>query len=719
MSRTIRQRKLRERRTARRRAQVLLLLALLGLLAIAGGSWAGYDYLKGDDAKWPSINNLAPQRIGQNSIVYDRNGDPMGYIASDQNRKIIHYADMGDWAPRATVAIEDQRFYQHHGVDPEGMLRALSVNLESGETAQGASTITQQVVRNLYKEITVEKTLSRKAKEATLAIELEKKWSKKKILETYLNLVFYGNNAYGIEAASLTYFNKPAKNLTIPEAALLAGLPQQPTDFDPYNPKHLPAATARRNAVLKAMHEQEMITDDEYQQALATKIKLTPTKVFKERKLPYFFDYVEQELKNKYGAATVRGGGLKIKTTIDPQLQKLAEQAVRWNLPTGGPSGAIAVLDTKTGQIRAMASTESYEQSKFNRAAQAQRQPGSTAKVWVLATYVSEGVNPDTTYYTSRPIKVRYPGASEWWEPKTYSGSYSGSMSIRSATIASDNSVYAQMTLDMSPEKISAQAHKMGIKSKLENVWSIGLGSQVVTPLEQTNFYSTIARGGVRIDPRAVLSAVTPGGTNLKLKYPAPKRVLQDWQADTIRSILRDNVLGGTGTAASGIQDAAGKTGTTDDSKDAWFCGMTPELTACVWMGYNTPTPMPGVAGGGTPTKIWSDFMKEALARVSNRDWFTVNGTPVWVPWTANKWVDSLGLDVSVGAATPDEDDADKADAADEDTAADTGTGAGAAAPDAETGGAATTPAPATPTPTAPTPAAPAPAAPAPAAPTA
>lgn len=651
MSRTIRQRKMRERRAARRRAQLTLFAFMAFMVTLVGAAWAGYDYLKGDDPVWPSIDNLAPQRIGQNSIVYSRDGTPMGYIKSDQNRKILPFSEMGDWAPRATVAIEDQRFYTHGGVDPEGMVRALTVNLEAGDARQGASTITQQVVRNLYKEITTDKTLSRKAKEATLAMELEEQWSKTKILETYLNLVFYGRNAHGIEAASLTFFNKSAKDLTIPEAAMLAGLPQQPSRFDPYIEGNLPKATARRNDVLRAMYAQEMITKAEYDQAIASPIKLQPTRVFKERKLPYVFDYVEQELIKQFGSATVRQGGLKITTTIDPKLQRVAERAVRDNLPSGGPSGAIAVLDTKTGEIRAMASTSSYAESKFNRAAQARRQPGSTAKLWVLAAFLKEGVDPDSNSYTSRPIKVRYGPGQEWWEPKTYGNTYPGTMSIRRATTASDNSVYAQMTLDIGPEKVAKAANQMGIKSPLEHVWSIGLGSQVVTPLEQANFYSTIARGGIRRDPRAVSEAVTPGGTELPLEYPKGRRVIKDWQAETMRSILRDNVTGGTGTTASSIEDAVGKTGTTDDSKDAWFCGMTPELTACVWMGYNIPTKMPGAAGGGVPTTIWRDFMRDALPKVPDREWFTAKESPVWVPWTS-RWQTGLGLDVAVGAST-------------------------------------------------------------------
>jgi len=560
---------------------------------------------------------------------------------------------MGEWAPRATVAIEDQRFYDHNGVDPEGMMRAFSVNLEAGDTREGASTITQQVVRNLYKEITTDKTLSRKAKEATLAIELEDRWSKKKILESYLNLVFYGRNAYGIEAASLTFFNKSADDLTIPEAALLAGLPQSPSKYDPFVKANLGKAKARRNDVLNAMLAQGMITKAEHTDAIAAPIALEQTTRFTERKLPYFFDYVEQELITQFDSATVRQGGLKIKTTIDPRMQHLAEQAIREKL-YDGPSAAVVALDTQSGEIKAMASSSSYAESRFNRAAQAVRQPGSTAKIWVLAAFLQEGVDPNYTTYTSRPFRVRYVGSGEsgWWEPKTYSESYRGAMSIRSATVASDNSVYAQMTLDISPEKVAAMARKMGIKSQLEHVWSIGLGSQVVTPLEQTSFYSTIARGGARRDPRAVQQAITPGGTKLPLRYPKGFQAIKDWQAAEIVSILRDNVTGGTGTSANiPGAEVSGKTGTTDDAKDAWFCGMTPEITTCVWMGYNIPTSM-NETGGQTPASIWRAFMEPALELVPNRDWFNPRGEPSWRPWTANTWVDNPSFETSVGSSS-------------------------------------------------------------------
>lgn len=655
MSRTYRKRRQRQQMTRRHRRRIAgaVLGGIFACATLAG--YGVYQYLKGDEA-WPTIQTIKPERVGENSVVYAADGTRMGVIESDQNRTIITYDKMGKWAPKAAVAIEDRRFYEHPGVDPEGVVRAAFRNVESGSAQQGASTITQQVVRNIYREITTEKTLSRKAKEASLAYQLEGIWTKRQILETYLNVIFFGHNAYGLEAASQTYFSKPAMRLTLAESALLAGLPQKPSEYDPFRNKQ--AAVARRNDVLAAMLSQQMITKAQHDAAVAKPIQLKAGRLYTERRLPYFFNYVRDTMIQKYGAEAVRQGGMRVHTTIDPKMQRLAEKALQDTLPTG-PSGAMVVLDTRTGAIRAMASSENYSaREQFNRAAQARRQPGSTAKIWVLAAFVLDKVNPDTTYYTSRPLRVRCTGCSEWWEPKTYDGRYGGSRSIRSATVASDNSVYAQMTLDIGAEKVKKVANRLGITSPLQEVWSIGLGSQVVTPLEQTNFYATIARGGVRRDPTAVERIETPGGGKLPLKNPAPRRVMADWQAWKVVDVLQDNMTGGTGTGAHiPGSDDSGKTGTTDDHKDAWFCGMTPELTACVWMGYNIPTPMPGVAGGSYPASIWRRFMEPALDLVDDRAWFRVRGDESWLPWNST-WQTKPGLDVGMATSSYNSDEA-------------------------------------------------------------
>jgi penicillin-binding protein 1A len=664
VSRSLRQRRARQRAVKARRQRIVIFSAFALVAAVGVGGFALFDWIKGDQA-WPTVKTLKPERIGQNSIIYDRSGRVMGVIQADQNRTVIPLKDMGEWLPKAAISIEDRRFREHDGVDYEGVARAAVRNAEAGGVVEGGSTITQQVVRNLYKEITTEQSIKRKAKEAYLARDLEGIWSKDKILETYLNIIFFGHNAYGAEAASLTYFDKRPKALTLPEAALLAGLPQKPTAYDPF--RDINSAKKRRDKVLAAMLRDKVITKGQYSASVAAPVRMKRGKIYTYRRLPFFFDYVQKELIQKYGSSTVRLGGLRIHTTIDPKMQRYAETAIHETLNyPNDPSAAMVVMETKTGKIRAMASSSTYDRSKFNLAAQGRRQPGSSAKTWVLAAFVNAGIDPDTTTYTSRPIKVRCTGCTEWWEPKTYDGSYRGSMTIRGATLASDNSVFAQMTLDIGADKVAEMAHKLGIQSPLENVWSIGLGSQVVTPLEQTNVYATVARGGVRLAPTFVDRLTGPSGGLLPNKNPKPVRVLEDWQAGKIVEILEDNVRGGTGTGAQIGRKAGGKTGTTDNHNDAWFCGITPELTACVWMGYpDALQPMYNVhgisvAGGTFPATMWRRFMEKALDGQPEMDWFDVTGTPLWIPFTST-WQDNPGIDAIVSEPPkPKEEDEDK-----------------------------------------------------------
>jgi penicillin-binding protein 1A len=706
MSRALRQRRQRFRRLKARR-RTLVASCMIGAAAcVAIGAYGVYLYIVDGEAM-PSTKTLKPERIGQNSVIYAADGSRMGVIRSDQNRSVIELDEMGTWMPRAIVAIEDRRFYSHDGVDVEGVARAAVKNAQAGAAVEGGSTITQQVVRNLYREISAEKTLRRKAKEAWLAQDLERTMeeslgsrekAKEWVLQTYLNLVFFGNNAYGVEAAAQTYFSKSANELKVQEAALLAGLPQLPSTYDPF--KNPAEAKRRRDEVLAAMYRDRTLDARAYQAAVAAPVRLNPGKIYKEHRLPYFFDYVQEQMIKQYGPVTARQGGLRIRTTISPKLQRLAERAIKETLnQPGDPSAAMVVLNTRTGEIKAMASSEDYTRTQFNRAAQARRQPGSTAKIWVLAAFVKNQINPDSTSYVSRPIKVRYKGATEWWEPKTYDGSYRGSSTIRRASVASDNSVYAQMTLDISPEEVARTARQMGITSPLEHVWSIGLGSQVVTPLEQTSFYSTIARGGVRLDPTGIAEVQGPSNNPIPLPERRRKRVLTDWQAWKVVDILYDNMTGGTGTGAyiSAAGDGqSGKTGTTDNHKDAWFCGMTPELTACVWMGYNTPRPMYSVhgirvAGGTFPATMWKKFMDPALQVVRDRPWFTVTGMENWLPFTST-WMRNPSFDSVMGAdptAKPKdeekEEDEERAGADGEDTPAARPTPQAAPAPPAPT----------------------------------
>ncbi len=612
---------------------IVLALGSLMFCAAVIGAVALYQHAK-SAGNWPHVTNLQTERIGQNSAVYAGDGSRIGIIASPENRRALVFSQLGKNLPDALVSVEDRRFWQHDGVDAHGIARAMWVNIKARSFVQGASTIDQQLVRNLYPEISTDKTLTRKMKEASLAQELNQVWGKKygkrqtkeRIITLYLNLVYFGNNAYGADAASHTYFDKPALALNIQEAAMIAGIVQNPAADDPF--RHPQATLARRQEVIAAMRKAGVISSDQAKVAHDAPLGLKPGRDFRASTspAPYFFDYVRQQAEKAYGKDTVSRGGLRIYTTLNPKMQKLALQSIRkiLNRP-GDPASAMVVIENSSGAIKAMASSTRYTHTQFNFAAQARRQPGSSAKIWALSALLQEGVNPDQIRYLSTALKVRPGPGQAIWNPHTYEGTYSGLQNVRKATVASDNTVFAQITMDVTPQRVADTAMKMGIQSNLKPEVTIGLGSQEVTPLEQTSFYSTIARGGVRVDPWAVSEVKSISGRTSETKRPSAGRVMYKWQASEIISILKDNVDHGTGTAAQlpGIE-VSGKTGTTDSYKDAWFCGMTPAYTACVWVGYPRPRPMTNVhgikvAGGTLPAQIWADFMIHTLKNNKGR----------------------------------------------------------------------------------------------------
>ena len=571
----------------------------------------------------PDLVELKADDKGQLSVVYAADGTRLGFIQSDVLRRVIPWKDMPVHMRRATVAIEDERFYQHDGVDLNAIVRAGLKNLESGKTVQGGSTITQQLVRALYIK-DPKRDFARKIREAKLASELEERHSKTWILHNYMNSVPYGTvggrTAIGVEAAAVTFFDKHAKDLTLPEAALLAGLPQAPSQ---YNPFHNPdAATERRNDVLRQMAANRYITQAEAAEAIAAPLELKRGTRYITRREPYFFDYVQQALIQRYGVGVVRRGGLRIHTMIDPAMQDLARKAIAGQLyDPGDPSAAIVSIDPSNGYIRAMASSTRYQDRTFNLAAQGRRQPGSAFKTMVLVAAIRAGMDPNSTTYVSKPLKITDPELGIFdWEVSTYSESYSGTMTVKSATIASDNTVYAQMILDVGPKKVCQAAKLIGIKSKLDCYAAEGLGglTRGVTPLEMANAYATLAAGGMRSKPKAIKRVVFPDGKSEDLGKPVRKRVLTDGQAYEVTEILEANVLGGTGTAAQIGCPAAGKTGTTDNFADAWFVGYTPRLSTAVWVGYPDEqvsmeaTRIGSVAGGTWPAMIWGDFMSTA-----------------------------------------------------------------------------------------------------------
>ena len=472
--------------------------------------------------------------------------------------------------PKATVAIEDRRFYQHDGIDVEGIARALWKNVSAGQVVEGGSTITQQLVRNLY--IGREKTVERKLKEACLAIKLDKAWAKNRILATYMNQVYYGNLAYGIEAAAQTYFSKHASELNLPESAMLAGLPQAPSDYNPFQKEQV--AKGRRNQVLQALLNEGDITQKQYDWAVKRGLGLKAGKLYKEIREPDFFGYVRDQLIDEYGAGTVRSGGLKVYTTIDPRFQRAAQKAITETLyEHDDPAAGVISINPKNGAIRAMTAViPGNKKNQFNLLSQARRQSGSTFKTFVLAAAVEQGINPETTTYLSAPFFYRPdPNGNcddgSWWCPETYDHSYTGWTTIERATLRSDNTVYAQLTLDVTPEAVAEMATKLGVRSPLSVdgafVPSIGLGAMDVSPLDMASAYATLAAGGIYSEPMAIRKVILPTGEDKNAGWGKPKRkrVISDGVAYTVTKILEENVQYGTGVGANYGAPAAGQDG--------------------------------------------------------------------------------------------------------------------------------------------------------------
>ena len=626
-----RKKKPRRRPKGRRRALVVLgIVVPLAVLAVTAAGGAVYFGSSCD------LSALRPVHETDSSLVYGANGTLIGVLPAVENRTAVAHDAISPWMPKATVAIEDRRFYEHGGVDPVGILRALVADVTAGRVVQGGSTITQELVRNLY--LSREKTLQRKVVEACLAVKLARAWSRQRILTAYLNDVYYGNHAYGIEAAAETYFSVPASRLTLEQAALLAGLPQAPSYYDPLHNR--PAALARRDEVLRALERSGDITAARYATASHDgSLHLRPSPAYASRE-PYFVGYVEGLLEQEYGAATIRAGGLRIYTTIRPRLQRAAMHALAQELhERHDPAGAIVAIDPASGAIRAMAAvTPGAPGNEFNLATTAERQAGSTFKPIVLAAAVAEGMNPWATRYLSAPFD--YPPLG--WHVRTYDGRYDGPETVAGATLHSDNTVYARLALDVGPASIVATAHKLGVQTPLQATPSLALGTSAVTPLDMTSVYATLASGGVYSRPLAIRRVVLSGG-KVDNGWGTAQRtqVIPDWVAATVTHVLEENMLHGTGVGAHvpGRVDA-GKTGTTDDYADAWFCGYTPALATTVWMGYpKGEIPMldvhgAAVSGPTLPATAWRLFMERALEGSSAAAFPSPLSPAEFAPWT-------------------------------------------------------------------------------------
>jgi penicillin-binding protein 1A len=609
----------RQRRQTRTRGSVgkTITAVLVGVLAIVACGIGGLAiWVLNVAADAPDIDTLRPANDGANSQVFDSAGNSLGYVQSDILREPVKLKKIPKDLQEATIAIEDSNFYEHGGVDYGAIIRAAVANAEAGEVKQGASTITQQLVRNLYIEDPKD-TIERKIKEARMAQQYEDEHSKNQILNEYLNTATYGTNlgksSVGVQAAAVTFFDKDVEDLGLRESAMLAGLPQAPSEYNPFtNPN---AAIKRRNEVLDAMADQGYITP-----AKAAKIKDTGPGLqggdrYTTRSQPFFFDFVQNELIDKYGLKKVRQGGLKVYTTLNPTDQAAAEQAILNAPPVYGAARALVSTDTNTGAILAMASSQSYDTSQFNLAATGERQPGSSFKPFVLTTAVNQGMDPETTTFPAPSTITLTPPGSEPW---TVSGGAGGSITLADATANSVNTVFAQLGVDVGPANFDEMAHKMGITSELQGVYAEALGgtSTCCTVLEMSNAYATLANGGVHHDPTAITKVVFPNGKVDKPEDSEGTRVISDGVAYTVANVMEGTLDFGT---AQGYDlpgcTAAGKTGTTEEQSDAWFVGYTPDVSTAVWTGNpDARTPLPGY-GATLSAPVWQDYMEVAATK--------------------------------------------------------------------------------------------------------
>jgi penicillin-binding protein 1A len=575
------------------------------------------------------------------STIVAADGTPLANLF-EKNRRAVRADQIPDVMKRAIVAAEDGRFYSHRGVDATSALRALLVDVTKHATKQGGSTITQQLAKMMYGG-EESRTWKRKLVEARAAMRLESRFSKDQLLTMYLNRAYFGAQAYGIKAAVETYYAKPLMKLRTSEAALLAGLVRAPTVLNPFaNPG---AAKDRRSYVLRRMSELGMITEAQRAKADAEPLHLHARRPVKILRAPYFVTWIQQQVLNNEALGPTREdrermlltGGLRIRTTLDVDMQEAAEAAVADVLDRpDDPEAAVIAIDPRSGEIKAMVGGRSFKRSQFNAAVQAMRQPGSAFKPFVLAAALEDGISPEARYASS-PTTLHLPDGSTW-PVDNFDGRSYGTITLRKGMIRSVNGVYARLVVDVGPRNVVDVARRAGITSPLDPFHSIALGALRigVSPLQMASAYGTFAANGAHYAPHGVLQVRGRNGALLEDNSALePKNAIDPQTAYTVTDVLRDVAREGTARPAAFGRPMAAKTGTTEEHKDAWLVGYTPELVTAVWVGYRTPKPMRNVhgievVGGSFPAQIWRSFMREALKDRPERD-FTIPGGKVKV----------------------------------------------------------------------------------------
>jgi penicillin-binding protein 1A len=603
--------------------RMLFNLALvLGLCAVVG---VGVLYLSVVERYGDELSRTHP-RLVQDSYVYDAGGERIGAFRAEESRQTVGMEGMGEYLPSAVVAVEDRRFYEHLGVDFEGLGRAAWTDLRAWEVQEGGSTISEQLMKNLYvdQDERLEVSFRRRFVQSSLAYSYERRHTKEEILTAYLNTVYYGDGAYGAERAAECYFGKSAKNTSLSEAATLAGFLHAPSTYTTWEGDPLvEEATARRDRVLGLMREQGTISADEYEQAVATKLEFAPDPPPEDPDFAPFLDKVRQELDEKVGTEAVRLGGLRVHTTLDPALQKAAvEESGEVLSGEDDPSAAVVTVEPQSGAIRALAGKE----GDFNLALHARRQPGSSFKPFVLATALKKDISPDTIYVSQ---DLNFDFQDEYYAIENYDSVERGPISIREAMAESDNTVFVQLAADVGFEAVARTARELGISTPVEAYPSTAIGGLGVgvSPLDMASAYSTFAGGGMHREPYAIerVEKADYGRTETASEQRTDaRRVLTSNQAAIATGVLRNVVEDGTANMYHDLDEeigrpSAGKTGTTDEFVDAWYVGYTPRLCTSVWVGYpEGRRSMVGVHdleepnGERLPMDIWSGYMARA-----------------------------------------------------------------------------------------------------------
>ncbi|MFA6170754.1 MAG: penicillin-binding protein 1A [Candidatus Margulisiibacteriota bacterium] len=583
-------------------------------IIIAGTAGVTFQVLQ----QLPNVELISSYVPSESTILYSADEKILARFHQEENRQVVPLSRISPYFIKAVIATEDPNFYKHHGLDFMGIARAAVKNFAYGRVVEGGSTLTQQLAKNLF--LTKKKVITRKLAEAILAVQMERRYTKEEILEMYLNQVYLGHNSYGIESAAMLYFNKHASELTLAESAMIAGIIHGPELYSPY--RNLKGAKLRQIDILNKLIGQKIVEEKEAKLAAAEQLEFYPQNLKMRGEIaPYFISYVLRELTDLYGEDMVYHGGLRVYTTLDTKMQFAAEKAVTEFIKNEGPKykfsqGALVSIDPATGYIKALVGGADFIESKFNRATQAKRQPGSSFKPFVYLAAIEQGIMPNAVILdapTTFKVWVNKWNPKGTWDPKNFDGKYNGAVTMRYALEKSLN-IPSIKLLEMVgiPNAVNV-AQKMGITSNLEPALSLALGASEVTVLEMTSAYGVLANNGVRVEPASIIRIESRDGVPLYKNQILEKRVLDSNVAAIMTDMMRGVITRGTGFRANIGRPAAAKTGTSQDFKDAWFIGFVPQLVTGIWVGNDDNTPMKGVAEVGVCPRIWKAYNTVAL----------------------------------------------------------------------------------------------------------